>query len=113
MLALLARERREDQFDLLARQLLGDGDEDVRRTEVAVVLRDLVLEDQVVAERVPRELADEAVILVEVMPRVREDQIGIDSAFISSNTSFTSVADVREVPVAKPVHDDFRPCCGA
>ena len=31
-----------------------------------------------VAERVPRELAGEAVILVEVVPRVREDEIGID-----------------------------------
>ena len=35
--------------------------------EVAVVLRDLVLEDEMVAPRVPRELADEAVVLVQVV----------------------------------------------
>ena len=36
------------------------------RAEITVVLRDLVLEDQVVAERVPGQLGDEPVILVEV-----------------------------------------------
>ena len=45
---------------------LVEVDEHVRRAEVAVVLRDLVLEDQVVAEGVPGELRDEAVVLVEI-----------------------------------------------
>src|SRR5262245_25435786 len=48
--------------------------EHVRHTEVPVVLRDLELEDHLVAKRVPGELGDEAVVLVQVAPEVREDQ---------------------------------------
>ena len=50
------------------------------RPEVAVDLRNLVLEDQVVAERVPRQLAGEPVILVEVVPGVREHELRVDAA---------------------------------
>ena len=61
------------------RALLDDvllqGHEDVRHTEVAVVLGDLVLENEVVAKRVPRELAREPMVLMKVGPGVREDQI--------------------------------------
>ena len=56
---------------------LVEGDEDVRRAEVAVVLRDLVLEDQVVTPRVPRELGHQAMVLVPVVAVVGEDQVGI------------------------------------
>ena len=73
-----------------ARPLRETGTNTFGVAEVAVVLRDLVLEDQVVAPRVPRELADEPVILVEVVAGVREDQLRVDRAFSSSNTSLTS-----------------------
>ena len=65
------------------------GDEDVRHAEVAVKLRDLVLKNQMVAESVPRELASEPVILMEVVTSVREDEIGLD-VLQASNASFTS-----------------------
>ncbi len=45
-----------DQRELLVHDRLGQRHEDVRPAEVAVELRDLVLEDQMVAERVPRQL---------------------------------------------------------
>ena len=45
----------------------GERDVEVRPAEVAVDLRDLVLEDQVRPERVPRQLGREPVILVEVV----------------------------------------------
>ena len=64
--------------DLLGDDGFGSVDEDVRRTEVAVELRDLVLEDQVVAERVPGQLAGEPVVLVRVVAVVREDDVGSD-----------------------------------
>ena len=50
--------------------------ERIGRADVPVVLRDLVLEDQVVAERVPRQLGDEAMVLVQIGALVREDQVG-------------------------------------
>ena len=36
-----------------------------------------------VAERVPRKLADEAVILVEIVPRVGEHELWVDAAGVS------------------------------
>ena len=52
-------------------------------------------------------------ILVEVMPCVSEDQIGIEAALHLLEHVLHLGADVREVPVAKPMHDDFRVRCGA
>ena len=68
VLAVLAREvvaRADASFSSTSDS--SSGDEDVRRAEVAVVLRDLVLEDGVIAKRVPRQLAGETVILVQVV----------------------------------------------
>ena len=45
-----------EQRELLVHDRLRQRDEDVRPAEVAVVLRDFVLEDQVAPERVPRQL---------------------------------------------------------
>ncbi len=64
------------ELDLSAARRLGEGDENRRNTEVAVVLRDLVLEHEVVPERVPRQLAQEPMILVQILPVMREDQMG-------------------------------------
>ena len=43
-----------------------------------------------VAERVPRQLADEPVILMKVVARVSEHEVGIDRASSSSNASLTA-----------------------
>src|SRR5262245_30608245 len=69
----LALEVLLEQPDLLDDRLLVQRDEDVRSTQVAIVLRDLVLEDEMVAKRVPRQLGRQPMILMEVVPRVRED----------------------------------------
>ena len=60
----------------------------VRLTEIAIPLRDLVFENGVIAERVPGQVADLAVILVRIVAPMREDQIGIRVAFsLRSSTS--------------------------
>ena len=49
--------------------------EHVRHAEVAVELGNFVFEDQVIAERVPGQLVDDAVVLVQIVPAVREDHV--------------------------------------
>ena len=71
-------ESAEDPVELPVDDLLLQRDVDVRPAQVAVPLGDLVLEDEVIAERVPRELARESMVLVEVVSRVRENEIGVD-----------------------------------
>src|SRR5205085_1498291 len=75
--------------------------EEVRRAEVAVVLRHLVLEDQVVSERVPRQLAQEAVVLVQVVPVVGEDHVRLDLALELLEGAFDVAAVVGEERVGK------------
>src|ERR1051325_11315053 len=78
VLGALGCEMRPQELGLALRALLGDREEDVARREVAVVLRDLELEDEMVPERVPGQLGGEAVILVRILAGVREDEIGRD-----------------------------------
>ena len=90
MLAGLCGEMLLEQRQLPLDDLRRERHEHVRPPQVAVELRDLVLEDQVVAEGVPRQLAGESVILVEVVIGVRQDELRIDAPLQSSNTSLTS-----------------------
>ena len=90
MLSGLGWEVTVQEVELPLDQFLRQRDVDVRAAEVAVDLRDLVLQDQVAAERVPGQLAGETVILVEVVAGVREDDLGSMRSFNFSKTSFTS-----------------------
>src|SRR5512132_589415 len=45
------------------------------RSEVTVVFRNLVFQDEVVAERVPGQLRNRAVVLVQVLPVMREHEV--------------------------------------
>src|SRR5215831_9070807 len=74
-LADLAREAREKRFDFAAADRFVERHENVRGTEVPVVFRDLVFEDEVIPERVPRELGDQPMILVKVVPIMSEYEI--------------------------------------
>ena len=63
--------------DLLPEHRLGEREVHGGLGEVAVPLEDLVAEDQVVAERGGHELGERAVVLVRVVRRRREDQVGL------------------------------------
>ena len=58
----------DEEFDLALGVLRSQRHEQIGMAEVTLELGDLVLGDQVIAERVPGQLADEPVILVEIRP---------------------------------------------
>ena len=91
-------------FDLRVHELPLERDEHVRRAEVAVVLRHLVLEDQVVSKRVPRQLARKPVVLVEVVRLCVKTRSG-STSLSSSNASFTSPPVVRQKALGDPVRN--------
>ena len=74
----LAGEALAQQLDLALAALRLQGHEQVGLAEVALVLGDLVLQDQVAAEGVPGQLGDQPVVLVPVLEPVGEDQVGVD-----------------------------------
>src|SRR6185503_3848775 len=75
-LGSLRGEVAHEVLDLAFPDALVERNERVRRAHVAVVLRYLVLEDEVVSEGVPRKLAADPVVLVQVPSLMREDDVG-------------------------------------
>src|SRR6185503_15479699 len=74
-LSALALERVENVAHLPPADLVVQVNEQVRRAEVSVELRDLVLEDHVVPKRLPGELRDQPVILMPILPVMGEDEV--------------------------------------
>ena len=75
--------------------------EAVRRPEIAVVLGNLVLQDQVVAERIPRQIGDQPMILMPILAIVGEDQVGRAPLLQFFEKLLDVVAEVGEEPVPK------------
>src|SRR2546428_10915395 len=74
-LGRLRREVFHEQSDLAIESGGGKRGEEIGRSEVAVIFRDLVLEDQLVTPGVPGELRYEAVVLVPIVAIVSEDEV--------------------------------------
>src|SRR5690606_26721549 len=105
-LRLLRREAAHQVVDLATRDGRRERHEEVWPTQVAFVLRDLVLEDQVVAERLPSELGDQTMVLVTIVERVREHDVGRWPRGKRGEQRLQLRKMRREVPVADRVHHD-------
>ena len=71
----MARVVSQDILDLPLTTFIIKRDKNVRPSEVTIIFGDLVFEDKMVAEGVPGQLGNEAMILVEVVTIVSEDDI--------------------------------------
>ena len=92
-----------EEADLPLHELDRQLDVCVRAPEVSVPFRDFVLEHQVVAEGVPGQFAEEPVILVQVVPRVRQHEVGVELGLERLEQVLDLAADVRKEPVAEAV----------
>src|SRR5262249_10711196 len=104
----LAGERGEDVLHLSPRHRVGKGHVEVGRRELALVLGDLVLEDEVVAPGVPREARDLRVVLMQVVAVVREDDVGGDASLERLERVLELGADPGEVALAEVMDVDGR-----
>ena len=95
-LARLGGEVLQEQVDLAIESRRREGGEEVGRSEIAVVLRDLVLQDEVVAPGVPGQLGDEPVILVPILPVVGEDEVRGELAASAPRTRLSPRRRSRE-----------------
>src|SRR5579871_624097 len=86
---------------LFLAQGLFERNEYARRPQVGIELRNLVFEDQMIPERVPREFVDHAVVLVPIALAVREDQVGLTQFFQFLELLLDSGAFIREKAVSK------------
>ena len=97
----LGRVRRDQQVRLLPGGPFRDVDVEVRAAELAVELGHLELEDEVVPERLPGQLADEPVVLVEVVAVVGQDQVRPHRALDRFEQLLERRPGVRKVTVAE------------
>src|SRR4051812_35298549 len=75
VLGTLRAEVLEEQFSFAASDGFVEMHKEVRQAEIAIEFRDFVLKNQMIAERVPRQFANQPMILVQVGAVVREDYI--------------------------------------
>src|SRR5882672_4577540 len=72
-LGALAAEMRNQQLDLALQGGSGNRHVDVRLPDIAVPLRNFVFEDLMIPERIPRQLADLAMILMRIVTPMCQD----------------------------------------
>src|SRR5438093_1922182 len=75
VVVLLRLETVHEDPDLLLAGRLVELNEEIGVADVAVVLHDFVLEDQVIPVRIPRQLGHQAMVLVELVAIRREDDV--------------------------------------
>ena len=75
LLMLLGCEVVKDVFDLESANAFVQADERVRRSNVSVVFGNLILENEMITKRIPCQIGDHAMILVQIVAIVSEDDI--------------------------------------
>ena len=75
----------------------------VGNTQIPVVLRNLILKDEVVSKGIPGQFAEEPMILVSIVASMGEDQIGRNRRFQFLKDALYALAMVRHKPVSKLV----------
>jgi len=107
VLVALALEDAPDRLDLVLHVIGVEGDVDPRPSEVAVPLRDLVLEDQLVAEGVPRQLGHRPVVLMQILAVVGQHEVGREG--LQRLEEGLDLGPLhREVPVAEVLQHHLR-----
>src|SRR5690349_22416320 len=81
----------------------------IRLAQAAVVLRNLVFENRMVAKRVPGQLARDAMVLVQVAALVREDQVGHGQLLEALEVFLDRGVLARKVAVAKAAEQHALP----
>src|SRR5882724_2563514 len=109
VVVLLRLEAVHEDPDLLLAGCLVELNEEIGVTDVAVVLQDLVLEDEVIPVRIPRQLRHQAMVLVEIVAIRREDDVRRRLDLQPFEEFLDALALVREEPIPEIGDDDFLP----
>ncbi len=97
----------EQMIDFLAGAVFRQRHEKVRRAEVAFVFRNFVFQNRVIAEGVPGELGDEAMVLMEIFAAVGKNEVGLHFALQADEGFLEFQAGEGETGVAELVEGDI------
>jgi len=90
-------------------KILAQLDENAWLAKIAIKLRNLELENQVISKGIPCELGHETVILMRITSIMREDQVRVDLRLQCLEPVLDGCSVIREESVAKRLHHDFAP----
>lgn len=77
----------------------------IGRAQIPVIFRDFIFQDQMIAECIPREIGDDAVILMTVIPKMRKNKVWIPR-FQSLKERLDICTRVREKPITE-IFDNY------
>src|SRR5260370_19466293 len=97
----------EKVFNFALHVPVFEPDEEVRAAKVPVVLGDLEFEDQVIAERIPREFRNQAVILMGIAAIVGKDQVGLEALLDLFEALFHRAAGVGQIGIPERMENDL------
>src|SRR5690606_19829184 len=86
---------------------LIENNKERRTTCIAIVLRNLIFQDQMVSKCIPCELREQAMVLVQVMLIVREDEVGVPFLFKLLEKILHLCILLRKVSISKILDDNF------
>jgi hypothetical protein len=99
----------QDIPDLSFGKGFAQADEEIRGAQVSAVLDDFVFENQVIPERVPRQLGDQPVILMKVAAIMGQDEFGAEFSLQFFKKILDLCPDLGEIAVPEFAGDDFFP----
>src|SRR5689334_5264687 len=103
--ALLGAEGLEQKPQLFPVNSVFERNEEVGRSHIAVVLRDLILQNHVVPEGVPGQLRDQAVVLMRILAVMGEDEIRRDLPLQLLEHRLDLAADVGQKAVRESLQE--------
>jgi hypothetical protein len=108
LFAFLGLEAAHKDVHLLATQRLRESNEEIGRAQVAIILGNLVFQNHVVPETVPRKFTNQAMVLMQVAAAMSENQIRSERPLQYLEGIFDPSALEREIAIPKILEDDPR-----
>src|SRR5438105_9934096 len=96
MFVSLARKGFENDVDLSSARGFVKRDKEIWRSEIAIIFRDLVFENQMASKSIPRQFRYQTMILVKIVAVMRQDQIRRKLGFDLLEPLFEISTDIRE-----------------
>lgn len=96
----------QNEFDFFAAMTFVQMYKQIRRSQIAVILGYLVFQNQVIPKRVPGQLTQQAMVLMQVMSIMCEDDVG-SYGFELFEIFLDLDPDVRKETIPKALDDDF------
>jgi len=85
--------------------------EEIWRAEIAIIFRDFVLQDEVVAKRIPSQFTDHSVILVKVIAVMGQNQIRLKLSLELFKFRFQAFVQRGKIAVTVAAKNDFPGLC--